>query len=78
MYSGVRLAPRLLGQFGSQRGRYDSAGSLQQLAGCVPVTRKSGKSEAIYLASLIRHGSPAIEWMHSQKRPAPIEEEPLT
>ena len=39
---------------------------------------EEGTDEAIYLASLIRHGSPAIEWMHSQKRPAPIEEEPLT
>jgi len=148
-HSGVRLAPRLLGHFGTQRGRYDSARSVQQLAGCVPVTKKSGKSkkvqfrracrkrfrnslhqyalaslqgsewaracydlarargqsnahalrtvgtrwiqiiyrmwtthtpynEAVYLASLIRHGSPVIEWMQSQKKTTSIEEKPLT
>jgi len=41
--AGAKLAPRLLAAFGSDRERYQSAHSLQQLSGCVPVTRQSGK-----------------------------------
>lgn len=41
--AGPKLAPRLLVAFGSDRERYESARSLQQLGGCVPVTRQSGK-----------------------------------
>jgi len=46
--AGPKLAPRLAAHFGSQRGRYESARSVQQLAGCVPVTTKSGKSKKVY------------------------------
>jgi transposase len=145
--SGEKLGPRLLGHFGTQPGRYESARSVQQLAGCVPVTRQSGKSkkvyfrracqkrfrnalhqyalsslqgsawaracydlacergqsnaqalravgarwikiiyrmwithtpydEAVYLASLIRHGSPIIAWMQSHKNPTESEKNP--
>ena len=137
--AGPKLAPRLLVHFGTQRGRYESAKPLQQLAGVVPVTKQSGKTqevhfrracqkdfrntmhqfafcslresawaraaydrarergqdhahalrtvaaqwlkiiyrmwttntpynEAVYLAALIRHGSPLIAWMQSGQR----------
>ncbi|MCP4640875.1 MAG: IS110 family transposase, partial [bacterium] len=45
--AGPKLAPRLLAAFGSDRGRYESAHSLQQLSGCVPVTRQSGKRRKV-------------------------------
>ena len=34
-------------RFGTQRERYASARSVQQLAGCVPVTQQSGKSKKV-------------------------------
>lgn len=40
--AGDKLAPRLLSHFGADRDRYESARSLQQLSGCVPVTKSSG------------------------------------
>lgn len=45
--AGRKLAPRLLAHFGTQRGRYESAKALQQLAGTVPVTQQSGKSKEV-------------------------------
>jgi len=45
--AGPKLAPRLLAAFGSDRDRYESAHSLQQLSGCVPVTRQSGKRRRV-------------------------------
>ena len=36
------LAPRLLAAFGSDRGRFEFAAEMQQLAGIAPVTEKSG------------------------------------
>lgn len=41
--SGRKLAPRLLAHLGSRRERFDSAGSLQQLSGCAPVSHQSGQ-----------------------------------
>ncbi len=40
--AGVRLAPRLLAEIGADRGRYQSAMSLQALAGTSPVLFQSG------------------------------------
>ena len=40
--AGSRLAPRLLAEMGDDRGRYQSAGSLQALAGTSPVLFQSG------------------------------------
>lgn len=40
--AGPKLGPRLLSVFGSQRDRYESAQSVQQFAGTVPVTKESG------------------------------------
>ena len=40
--AGLRLAPRLLAEMGDDRSRYESAGSLQALAGTSPVLFQSG------------------------------------
>jgi transposase len=40
--AGARLAPRLLAELGDDRARYDSASSLQALAGTSPVLFQSG------------------------------------
>jgi len=144
---GEKLAVRLLVHFGSERDRYESARSVERLAGCVPVTKQSGKTkrisfrracqkpfrntvhqyalaslqgsewaracydmlrergqsnaralravggrwihiiyrmwmsgttynEGIYMASLVRHGSPIIDWMRSQEKLAESQKTP--
>ena len=40
--AGASLAPRLLAAFGSDRGRFEFAAEMQQIAGIAPVTEKSG------------------------------------
>lgn len=40
--AGASLAPRLLAAFGFDRGRFEFANEIQQLAGIAPVTEKSG------------------------------------
>jgi transposase len=40
--AGASLAPRLLAAFGADRGRFEFAADIQQLAGIAPVTEKSG------------------------------------
>jgi transposase len=42
--AGASLAPRLLAAFGSDRGRFEFAAEMQQLAGIAPVTEKSGNA----------------------------------
>lgn len=44
---GPKLAPRILSHFGSQRDRYESACSLQQLSGVAPVTKESGSNKQV-------------------------------
>jgi transposase len=44
---GERLAPRILGEMGSDRRLFESAESLQCYAGTAPVTKKSGKSRYV-------------------------------
>ena len=41
---GQKLAPRLLGEIGSDRQTFDSAQALQCYAGTAPITQRSGKS----------------------------------
>jgi transposase len=41
--AGRKLAPRLLGEMGADRSRFESAEALQSYAGTAPVTRQSGK-----------------------------------
>jgi transposase len=46
--AGAALAPRLLVAFGTDRSRYESAGSIQSLSGIAPVTKSSGKTRIVY------------------------------
>lgn len=47
--AGPKLAPRLLGLFGSDRDRYENAESVMKLCGAAPVTQKSGKKSKPYV-----------------------------
>ncbi len=42
-----KTAPRLLGCFGADRGRYAGAEPLEALSGCAPVTQRSGKRTSV-------------------------------
>ena len=46
--AGPAMAPRLLVAFGSDRARFPTAKSVQQLSGIAPITVKSGQSECHY------------------------------
>ena len=46
--AGAVFAPRLLAAFGSDRGRYESAESIQKYSGVAPVTERSGKSSWVH------------------------------
>lgn len=45
--AGQAMAPRLLSAFGTDRGRFSSAGEAQCMSGAAPVTRRSGKSKVV-------------------------------
>jgi transposase len=45
--AGPVFAPRLVAAFGTDRGRYEDADSLQKLAGVAPVMERSGKSTRV-------------------------------
>jgi len=47
--AGEKLAPRLLGEIGTNREVFESAESLQSYAGTAPVTKASGKSRFVYV-----------------------------
>jgi transposase len=47
--AGPKLAPRLLGEIGSDRARFDDAGGLQCLAGTAPVSYQSGQIHKVHL-----------------------------
>lgn len=46
---GKKLAPRLLGELGSNRELFESAQALQCYAGTAPVTKQSGKRRLVFL-----------------------------
>jgi transposase len=46
---GKKLAPRLLGELGSNREVFESAEALQCYAGTAPVTKQSGKRRLVFL-----------------------------
>jgi len=46
---GDKIGPRLLGEVGTDRGRFDAADALQCYGGTAPVTYKSGKSRRVYI-----------------------------
>jgi len=47
--AGSKLAPRLACALGTDRTRFDSAQSLQQLSGTAPVTAQSGKRKQVHM-----------------------------
>ena len=47
--AGAKLAPRLLGEFGSNREVFQTAEAIQCYAGTAPVTKQSGKSRIVIL-----------------------------
>jgi transposase len=47
--AGPKLAPRLLGEVGSDRTRFSDAAGLQCLAGTAPVSYQSGQIHKVYL-----------------------------
>jgi hypothetical protein len=46
--AATRLAPRLLAEWGDERGRYADAASVQALAGTAPVAWQSGKFATVH------------------------------
>ena len=57
--AGPKIAPRLLGEIGSDRSRFEDPTALQCLAGTAPVSYQSGKIHKVYLRrhcnKLLRH-----------------------
>jgi len=47
--AGPKIAPRLLGEIGSDRARFDDAAGLQCLAGTAPVSYQSGQIHKVHL-----------------------------
>jgi transposase len=47
--AGPKIAPRLLGEIGSDRTRFDDFSALQCLAGTAPVSYQSGQIHKVYL-----------------------------
>ena len=47
--AGAKMAPRLLGELGSDRDRFEDAQGLQSFAGTAPVCIQSGKSRWVHL-----------------------------
>jgi hypothetical protein len=46
--AGAALAPRLLVAFGERRERFPDAASVQQCAGVVPITKRSGNKSSVH------------------------------
>ena len=57
--AGPKIAPRLLGEIGSDRSRFEDPSALQCLAGTAPVSYQSGQIHKVYLRrhcnKLLRH-----------------------
>jgi transposase len=69
--AGTRLAPRLLAEWGDDRGRYADAGSVQALAGTAPVLVQSGnfaKAHRRYSCNKpLRNALQQFAWQSTQK-----------
>jgi len=69
--AGQRLAPRLLAEWGDDRGRYTDAASVQALAGTSPVPFQSGnfaKAHRRYACNKpLRNALPQFAWQSTQK-----------
>jgi transposase len=71
--AGTRLAPRLLAEWGDDRGRYSDAASVQALAGTAPVAFQSGKFAAVHrryaCVKPLRNALHQFAWQSTQKEP---------
>ena len=68
--AGPKIAPRLLGEIGSDRARYEDPTGLQCLAGTAPVSYQSGQIHKVYLR---RHCNKPLRhavhlWANSSRR----------
>jgi transposase len=46
--AGAAIAPRMAAAYGTDRDKFQDAGDMQQISGIAPITRRSGKSMAVY------------------------------
>jgi transposase len=71
--AGTRLAPRLLAEWGEERGRYETAASVQALAGTAPVAFQSGKFATVHrryaCSKPLRNALHQFAWQSTQKEP---------
>ena len=71
--AGTRLAPRLLAEWGDDRGRYADAASVQALAGTAPVVFQSGKFATVHrryaCSKPLRNALHQFAWQSTQKEP---------
>jgi len=71
--AATRLAPRLLAEWGDDRGRYTDAASVQALAGTAPVAFQSGKFAAVHrryaCCKPLRNALHQFAWQSTQKEP---------
>jgi transposase len=71
--AGAKIAPRLLGEIGSDRARFEDFSALQSLAGTAPVSYQSGQIHKVYLR---RHGNKPLGyavhlWANLSRRCSP-------
>jgi transposase len=68
-----RLAPRLLAEWGDDRGRYAAVASIQALAGTSPVPFTSGKFSVVHrrhaCSKPLRNALQQFAWQSTQKEP---------
>ncbi len=71
--AGTRLAPRLLAEWGDDRGRYADAASVQALAGTAPVAFQRGKCASGHwryaCSQPLRNALHQFAWQSTQKEP---------
>ena len=71
--AGTRLAPRLLAEWGDDRGRYQDASSVQALAGTSPVAFQSGnfaKAHRRYACNkVLRNALHQFAWQSTRREP---------
>lgn len=69
--AGARLAPRLLAEWGDDRGRYADAAAVQALAGTAPVTVQSGNFARVHRRvacnTALRNALFRFAWLSTQR-----------
>jgi transposase len=69
--TGTRLAPRLLAEWGDDRGRYADAAAVQALAGTAPVTFQSGNYAKVHRRvacnTALRNAFFRFAWLSTQQ-----------